>query len=73
MNQGFKTAAIDHGQRVGIEVEVVERNPAVSGFAPQSKGWVVEQVNGIMMDRTAGWHGTTSIGPPPPSRGCTEP
>lgn len=60
VDQGFKTAVIDHGQKVGIDVEVVERNPATSGFVPQPKRWVVEQVNGIMM-------------PPPPSRGCTGP
>ncbi|MDQ0963435.1 hypothetical protein QFZ66_007313 [Streptomyces sp. B4I13] len=34
---------------MGIDVEVVERNPAASGFVPQPKRWVVEQVNGIMM------------------------
>ncbi|KUN58127.1 transposase [Streptomyces griseorubiginosus] len=49
VDQGFKTAVIDHGQNVGIDVEVVERNPAVGGFVPQPKRWVVEQVNGIMM------------------------
>ncbi|MFJ9173999.1 hypothetical protein [Streptomyces sp. NPDC102360] len=36
-NQGFKSAVIDHGQKVGIDAEVVERNPATSGFAPQPK------------------------------------
>ena len=49
VDQGFKTTVIDHGQKVGIDVEVVERNPAASGFVPQPKRWVVEQVNGIMM------------------------
>ncbi|MGW1762261.1 IS5 family transposase [Streptomyces mirabilis] len=49
VDQGFKTAVADHGQKVGIEVEVVQRNPADTGFVPQPKRWVVEQVNGIMM------------------------
>ncbi|GAA3477723.1 hypothetical protein GCM10018966_022530 [Streptomyces yanii] len=49
VDQGFKTAVVEHGQKVGIDVEVVERNPATSGFVPQSKRWVVEQVNGIIM------------------------
>lgn len=49
VDQGFKNAVIDHGHKVGIDVEVVERNPAASGFVPQPKRWVVEQVNGIMM------------------------
>jgi hypothetical protein len=34
---------------VGIEVEVVVRNPADAGFVPQSKRWIVEQTNGILM------------------------
>lgn len=49
VDQGFKTAVMDHGKQVGIDVEVVERNPADRGFVPQPKRWVVEQVNGIMM------------------------
>ncbi|MDF2434659.1 MAG: hypothetical protein JWP44_4290, partial [Mucilaginibacter sp.] len=49
VDQGFKTTVVDHGQRVGIDVEVVERNPAAGGCVPQPKRWVVEQVNGIMM------------------------
>ncbi|MFI9789163.1 IS5 family transposase [Kitasatospora sp. NPDC051984] len=49
VDQGFKTALARHGQAVGIDIEVVRRNPADTGFVPQSKRWVVEQVNGIMM------------------------
>ncbi|QDN85573.1 IS5 family transposase [Streptomyces mirabilis] len=49
VDQGFKTAVVDHGQKVGIDVEVVERNPTTSGFVPQPIRWRVEQVNGIMM------------------------
>lgn len=49
VDQGFKTAVVDHGQMVGIDVEVIERNPAARGFVPQPKRWVVEQVNGILM------------------------
>lgn len=49
VDQGFKKAVVEHGRKVGIDVEVVERNPATSGFVPQPKRWVVEQVNGIMM------------------------
>ncbi|MFE9677164.1 hypothetical protein ACFYO5_24005 [Streptomyces sp. NPDC006259] len=48
VDQGVKTAVIDHGQKKGTDTEVVERNPATSGFVPQPKRWVVEQVNGIM-------------------------
>ncbi|MFI1301662.1 hypothetical protein ACH4YO_42095 [Streptomyces noursei] len=38
-----------YGKQVGIEVEVVERNPADAGFVPQAKRWIVEQTNGILM------------------------
>jgi len=40
---------VDHGRQVGIDVEVVERNPAETGFVPQSIRWRVEQTNGILM------------------------
>lgn len=46
VDQGFKTTVVGHGRKVGIDVDVVERNPAASGFVPQPKRWVVEQVNG---------------------------
>ncbi|MEU3342951.1 IS5 family transposase [Streptomyces sp. NPDC006668] len=49
VDQGFKTVVAAHGQKVGIEVEVVKRNPGDSGFVPQPKRWVVEQTNGILM------------------------
>jgi transposase len=49
VDQGFKNAVVDHGKKVGIDVEVVERNPTTSGFVPQPIRWRVEQVNGIMM------------------------
>lgn len=43
VDQGFKNAVLAHGARLGIDVEIVERNPADKGFVPQSKRWVVEQ------------------------------
>ncbi len=49
VDQGFKKTVVDHGQRVGIDVEVVERNPADAGFVPQPKRWIVEPTNGILM------------------------
>ncbi|MFD7057702.1 IS5 family transposase [Streptomyces mirabilis] len=49
VDQGFKKTVLDHGQQVGIDVEVVERNPADTGFVPQVKRWIVEQTNGILM------------------------
>ncbi|GHD76386.1 DDE transposase [Streptomyces mirabilis] len=49
VDQGFKKTVVDHGKQVGIDVEVVERNPAETGFVPQHKRWIVEQTNGILM------------------------
>ncbi|MEU9748728.1 IS5 family transposase [Streptomyces niveus] len=49
VDQGFKKSVVDHGKTLGIEVEIVERNPADKGFVPQAKRWIVEQTNGILM------------------------
>lgn len=49
VDQGFKKAVVDHGKQYGIDVEIVERNPADKGFVPQAKRWIVEQTNGILM------------------------
>ncbi|MFB7577240.1 IS5 family transposase [Streptomyces sp. NPDC056165] len=48
VDQGFKNTVKDHGAKVGIEVEVVKRNPGDTGFVPQPR-WVVEQTNGVVM------------------------
>ncbi|MDX3308731.1 IS5 family transposase [Streptomyces sp. NPDC054884] len=49
VDQGFKNAVVAHGEKVGIEVEIVERNPTQTGFVPQAKRWVVERTYGILM------------------------
>ncbi|MFB7032700.1 MULTISPECIES: IS5 family transposase [unclassified Streptomyces] len=49
VDQGFKSTVQDHGAKVGVEVEVVKRNPGDTGFVPQPKRWVVEQTNGVLM------------------------
>lgn len=49
VDQGFKTAVVDHGACLGIDVEIVERNPADKGFIPQAKRWIVERAYGILM------------------------
>jgi hypothetical protein len=38
VDQGFKKTVVDHGKQVGIDVEVVERNPAETGFVPSTSG-----------------------------------
>ncbi|MCX4597572.1 IS5 family transposase [Streptomyces sp. NBC_01549] len=49
VDQGFKKKVVEHGTNVGIDVEIVERNPDDKGFVPQAKRWIVEQTNGILM------------------------
>ncbi len=49
VDQGFKKSVVDHGRTLGIDVGIVERNPAEKGFVPQAKRWIVEQTNGILM------------------------
>lgn len=49
VDQGFKNAVVAHGAALGIEVEVVARNPKDTGFVPQPKRWVVERAYGILM------------------------
>ena len=44
VDQGFKSSVVAHGATHGIDVKIVERNPAEVGFVPQPKRWVVEQV-----------------------------
>jgi transposase len=48
VDQGFKNTVITHGASQGVDVRVVERNPADQGFVPQAKRWVVEQTYGIL-------------------------
>jgi transposase len=48
VDQGFKSQVAAHGAAVGIDVQVVERNPADRGFVPQLRRWVVEQTFGIL-------------------------
>lgn len=37
------------GEKVGIDVEVVERNPAQTGCVPIPRRWIVERAYGILM------------------------
>ncbi|MFM9634796.1 MULTISPECIES: IS5 family transposase [Streptomyces] len=49
---GFKNAVVEHGARLGIDVEVVNRNPDARGFHVVKRRWVVERSIGwIMMHR----------------------
>lgn len=49
VDQGFKNAVVEHGAGLGIDVEIVERNPQEKGFVPQPIRWRVEQTLGTLM------------------------
>lgn len=49
VDQGFKNTVVEHGHRLGIDVEIVERNPQDTGFVPQPIRWRVEQSLGTLM------------------------
>ncbi len=49
VDQGFKASVVEHGAALGIDVEIVERNPAATEFIPQPIRWRVEQTNGLNM------------------------
>ncbi|GAU71416.1 putative transposase [Streptomyces sp. NBRC 110611] len=44
----YQGPVIDHGARLGIDVETVKR-PSRSGFQPQRKRWVIERTFGWLM------------------------
>nr|WP_282190103.1 transposase [Streptomyces sp. S1D4-11] len=46
---GYRTKAINHGARLGIDVEVAQRDPGQKGFKVIPRGWVVERIFGWLM------------------------
>ena len=68
VDQGFKNAVLAHGASLGIDVEIVERNPADKGFVP-SGGWWSRPT--APSPCTAAWSATTNTGRPVPNRACT--
>jgi hypothetical protein len=49
VDQGFKNTVVEHGQKLGIEVEIAPRNPQDTGFVPQPIRWRAEQSLGTLM------------------------
>jgi transposase len=49
VDQGFKAGVVEHGAKLGIDVEIALRNPRDKGFVPQPIRWRVEQTNGLNM------------------------
>ncbi len=46
---GYRTKAIEHGARLGIDVEAVHRDPTTKGFKVIPRRWVVERTFGRLM------------------------
>ncbi|MEV1070198.1 transposase [Streptomyces sp. NPDC050263] len=52
VDTGFKNPVIEHGAKLGIDVEVVNRNPEIRGLHVVKRRWVVERSIGrIKMHR----------------------
>lgn len=48
-DEGFKNQVIEHGARLGIDVEIVPRRSDVKGFHVVKRRWVVERTFGWLM------------------------
>ncbi|MFE5092573.1 transposase [Streptomyces sp. NPDC056638] len=62
VDQGFEQSVVQHGRSMGVDVEIVERNPQDFGFAPQPMRWRVEQTFGVLMLHRRGSCRATSPG-----------
>ncbi len=49
VDAGFKNKVIEHGATLGIDVEVVTKDPQVKGFSVVKRRWVVERSLGWIM------------------------
>ena len=49
VDNGFKTTVVEHGARLGIDVEAVTKDPAIKGFSVVKRRWVVERTIGWLM------------------------
>ncbi|MFF3411764.1 IS5 family transposase [Streptomyces sp. NPDC002742] len=60
VDTGFKSAVVEHGANLGIDVEVVNRKPGVRGFHIVKRRWAVERSIGwiVMHRRLARDYGT---------------
>ncbi|BDM74775.1 hypothetical protein HEK616_82620 (plasmid) [Streptomyces nigrescens] len=45
----YKTKAVEHAAQLGIDLEIVQRDPTVRGFRVQPRRWVVERTLGWLM------------------------
>ncbi len=49
VDAGFKNRLVEHGAHLGIDVEIVTKDPQVKGFSVVKRRWVVERTLGWLM------------------------
>lgn len=49
VDTGFKKAVVEHGAKLGVDVEVIDKNPGTRGFHVLKRRWVVERSIGWIM------------------------
>jgi transposase len=49
VDAGFKSTVVEHGAALGVDVEVVTKDPNVKGFSVVKRRWVVERTLGWLM------------------------
>ncbi|GLW34499.1 hypothetical protein Areg01_74360 [Actinoplanes regularis] len=49
VDAGFKVKTVEHGATLGIDVEIVTKDPQVKGFSVVKRRWVVERTLGWLM------------------------
>ena len=68
--QGFKSSVVAHGATMGIDVQVVERNPAGKGSSPSRSAGSPGRRSASCLSADAS-SVTASTSRPAPRRGCT--
>jgi len=69
VDNGYRTKVIDHGARLGIDVEVTRRDPAQKGFKVIPRRWVVERTFGCLMHHRRPARDYKALPPPLRSHG----
>jgi len=49
VDAGFKVKTVEHGASLGVDVEIVTKDPQVKGFSVVKRRWVVERTIGWLM------------------------
>ncbi|MGX6607651.1 IS5 family transposase [Micromonosporaceae bacterium Da 78-11] len=49
VDAGFKVKTVEHGATLGVDVEIVTKDPQVKGFSIVKRRWVVERTIGWLM------------------------